>query len=64
MSSPSSCVMGNLGSDSLRALLELAGELLHLERLDVGQWIQIAQKSQAEMGEDNLNIQEHLVLHV
>lgn len=49
--------MGNLGSDLLRVFLELAGELLHLERLGVGQWIHIVQKSQAEMGEGSLRIQ-------
>lgn len=64
MSRPLPCGMGNWGSDSLRAFLELAGDLLHLERLDVGQWIHRAQKSQAEIEEDNLRVQEHLVLHV
>lgn len=52
--------MGNLGSGFLRAFLELAGgagELLYLERFDVGQWIHIVQESQAEMGEDSLSIQ-------
>lgn len=64
MSSPSSCGMGILGSDLLRAFLELAGGLLHLETLGVGQWINAIQKSHVETGEDNLSIQEHILLHV